>query len=263
MTTEDTERFGGLGRLYGREALRRLADAHVAVVGVGGVGSWTVEALARSGIGRLTLIDMDDVCITTTNRQLPALEGEIGRAKVDVLADRVRRIHPGCRVEAVAEFFLPSSAERLLDMISGPGANWIVDAVDRMSVKALMIAKARERGLSILTVGGAGGRRDPARVRLDDLGRSGGDALLRQVRRELRREYGWAPGEGNEYSVPAVFSPETPMFPWADGTVCAAPEPRSNLRMDCASGYGAACFVTGAFGFLAAAEVVRRIAAGE
>jgi len=258
--TIDAERFGGLGRLYGRDALERLARAHVAVIGVGGVGSWTAEALARSGVGRLTLIDMDDVCITNTNRQLPALDGEIGRPKVEVLAERVRRINPGCAVEAVGEFFLESTADRLLTPSCQP-YDWVVDAVDRMSIKSLIITKARARNISVLTVGGAGGRRDATQVRCGDLGSTGGDALLKQVRRELRRSYGWAVGAGRAFGVPAVYSAEPQMYPHSDGTVCATkPEAGENLRMDCTSGYGAACFVTGAFGFAAAGEVVRRIA---
>lgn len=255
----DAERFGGVGRLYGRDALERLARAHVAVIGVGGVGSWTVEALARSGVGRLTLIDLDDVCITNTNRQLPALEGQIGRPKVEVLADRVRLINPACVVDAVTEFFLESSADRLLAPACQP-FDWVVDAVDRAAIKTLIITKARAKGISVLTVGGAGGRRDATQVRCGDLGSTGGDALLKQVRRELRRTHGWANGAGNDYGVPAVYSAEPQMFPQSDGTVCAKPEAGENLRMDCASGYGAACFVTGVFGFAAAGEIVRQIA---
>ncbi len=254
----DPERFGGLGRLYGRTALEKLARAHVAVIGVGGVGSWTAEALARSGVGRLTLIDMDDVCITNTNRQLPALDGEIGRPKVEVLAERIRRINPGCTVDAVTEFFLESTADRLLAPCQP--FDWVVDAVDRMAIKSLLLAKAHERGIAVLTVGGAGGRRDPTQVRCGDLGATGGDALLRQVRRELRRTYGWTKGRGAAFGVSAVYSAEPQIFPQSDGTVCATKEIGENLRMDCASGYGAACFVTGAFGFAAAGEVVRRIA---
>lgn len=254
-----SERFGGLGRLYGRAALERLAHAHVAVIGVGGVGSWTVEALARSGVGRLTLIDLDDICITNTNRQLPALDGEIGRPKVEVLAERIRRINPGCAVEAIPEFFLESTADRLLSPACQP-YDWVVDAVDRMSIKSLIVAKARALHLGVLTVGGAGGRRDPTQVRCGDLGSSGGDALLRQVRRDLRKRHGWTTGRGEAFGVPAVYSAEPQMFPQSDGTVCATKQEGENLRMDCASGYGAACFVTGAFGFAAAGEVVRRLA---
>jgi len=257
----DVERFGGLGRLFGRAALERLARAHVAVVGVGGVGSWTVEALARSGVGRLTLIDMDDVCITNTNRQLPAWEGTLGCPKVEVLAQRVRLINPGCVVEPVGEFFLESSADRLLAP-EGQPFDWIVDAVDRAAIKMLLIHKARERGIDVLTVGGAGGRRDGTQVRCGDLGSTGGDVLLKQVRRGLRRSYGWPKGSELHFGVPAVYSSEPQVFPQSDGTVCAKPEAGENLRMDCASGYGASCFVTGAFGFAAAGEVVRRLTLG-
>ncbi len=255
MSGVDEERFGGIARLYGRGALERLAAAHVMVIGVGGVGSWVVEALARSGVGRLTLVDMDDVCITNVNRQLPALDGEIGRPKVAVLAERMRRIHPGCEVEAKPEFFLESTAARLL----APGCDWVVDAVDRMSIKALLIAQCVEAGRRVLTLGGAGGRRDPTQIRIGDLGRTGGDVLLRQVRKKLRRTHGWARGEGNLYGVPAVYSAEPQVFPQEDGSVCELADPSLPLRMDCASGYGAASFVTGAFGFAAAAEIVRQI----
>jgi tRNA A37 threonylcarbamoyladenosine dehydratase len=251
----DLDRFGGLARLYGRDALEKLARAHVCVVGVGGVGSWIVEALARSGIGHLTLIDMDDVCITNTNRQVPALEGEYGRPKIDVLAERVQRIHSACEVSRHHAFFTEGTAAGLIH----PGYSFVVDAVDRMTPKALIIAQARELGIETLTIGGAGGRRDATRVRVGDLGATSGDMLLRLVRKKLRRSHGWAPGKGHTMGVAAVYSSEPQVFPWSNGEVCDTAEPGSNLHMDCASGFGAACFVTGAFGFAAAGEIVRRI----
>ena len=251
----DRERFGGVERLYGRGALERLSRAHVAIIGVGGVGSWTVEALARSGIGALTLIDMDDVCVTNINRQLPALEVTIGQPKVQVLAERVAQINPACRVETVVEFFTPANAERLL---AAP-FDCVIDATDRMSIKALILAGCKERGLRAITVGGAGGRRDPSQVRCDDLGLASRDELLRQVRRKLRCDYGWQKGTHAIFGVSAIFSLEPQVFPWSNGGVCAQPEPGSNLRMDCAGGFGAAAFVTGTYGFVAAAETVRQI----
>ena len=263
-TTEaDTERyadrFGGIGRLYGTNGLARLRAAHVCVVGVGGVGSWTVEALARSGVGEITLIDLDDVCITNVNRQLPALDGQIGRAKVDVLAERVRAINPGCRVHAVQEFFTPSSAERLL----ATRFDFVVDAIDKLWNKCLLIASCHERRLPILTVGGAGGKRDGTRVRVSDLALSEQDELLRQVRRILRRDHGFPKADRSELGIPCVYSPEKPHFPWSDGSACATPEPGSDLTLDCASGFGTGTFVTGVFGFVAAGEVVRQIATGD
>jgi tRNA A37 threonylcarbamoyladenosine dehydratase len=250
-------RFSSLGRLLGVPAIARLARAHVAIVGVGGVGSWTVEALARSGVGALTLIDMDDVCVTNVNRQLPALTATVGRPKISVLAERVAQINPDCAVREVCEFLTESNARRLLDH----GFDFVIDATDRMSVKAAILGTARELGAPVLTVGSAGGRVDATQVRCVDLGQAGGDELIRQVRRKLRREYGWSRGEGQTYDVPTIVTTEPPQFPWSDGRVCAEPEPGSNLRMDCATGFGAACFVTGTFGFLAAGEVVRRLAA--
>jgi len=251
----DLDRFGGLARLYGRDALEKLARAHVCVVGVGGVGSWIVEALARSGIGQLTLIDLDDVCITNTNRQVPALEGEYGRPKIDVLTERVLRIHPGCHVTRQHSFFTDATADDLIH----PGYSFVVDAVDRMTPKALIIARARGLGIETLTIGGAGGRRDSTRIRVGDLGATSGDMLLRLVRKKLRRAHGWTPGKGHTMGVAAVYSSEPQVFPWSNGEVCDMAEPGSNLHMDCASGFGAACFVTGAFGFAAAGEIVRRI----
>ncbi|MBX7208081.1 MAG: tRNA threonylcarbamoyladenosine dehydratase [Verrucomicrobiaceae bacterium] len=255
-------RFGGIGRLYGTAALPKLAAAHVCVIGVGGVGSWVVEALARTGIGALTLVDLDDVCITNTNRQLPALTGTAGRPKVEVLAERVRGINPECEVIAAAEFLTETSASRLL----APQFDFVVDAVDRMSVKALIIGTCHARNMPVITVGSAGGRRDPTLIRATDLGHAGRDPLLKQTRRKLRRDFGFPrspDGDALPMGVPCVFSTETPVFPQADGSCALEPEPGSDesLRLDCAGGFGAATFVTGAFAFVAAAEVVKRLAA--
>ncbi len=253
---EVAQRFGGMARLYGHAGLERLLRAHVCVVGVGGVGSWTVEALARSGVGSITMIDLDEVCITNINRQLPALEGTVGRPKVEVLAERIAAIHPGCVVRAEQEFFTEATAARFL----AEPYTWVIDAIDVPKNKCLLIASCRERGVPVLTVGGAGGRRDATAVRVEDLAHSGHDALLRVVRRELRQDYGFPKEQATAFGVPCVYSQEAPFFPWADGSVCDRKEEGSPLMIDCASGFGAATFVTGAFGFAAAGEVVRRIA---
>jgi len=257
ISSDHDARFGGLGRLLGREALARLRGAHVGVVGVGGVGSWTAEALARGGVGAITLIDLDEVCVSNVNRQLHALDGEIGRPKVVVLAERIRLINPECRVEAVQEFFVAGNAERLL----APAVPFtvVVDAIDSVAHKARLLAACVARGLPVVTTGGAGGKRDGTRLRLGDLGESGGDDLLRQVRKTLRKEHGFPGGEGHRYGVRAVWSTEAPVYPWADGTCAAVPEPGSSTRLDCAAGLGAAVWVTAAFGFAAAQEAVRLV----
>ena len=177
MSDDYEQRFGGVARLFGREGFTRLGTAHVAVIGVGGVGSWAVEGLARSGVGAITMIDLDDVCVTNVNRQLPALDGTIGRPKVAVLAERVRLINPSCRVEAVTEFFTDETATRLM----APRFDVVIDAVDLMSHKARIIAAARDAGAKCVTVGSAGGRRDPGRIQTGDLGEAENDELIRQV----------------------------------------------------------------------------------
>lgn len=249
------DRFGGIGRLFGHEGLGKLRHAHVCVIGVGGVGSWTVEALVRSGVGALTLIDLDDICITNINRQLPALDGTVGRPKIAVLAERMKLIHPDCRIQGVAEFVNADNVARLL---AGP-FDCVIDGVDRTSIKTAIIAHCFGAGLPVVTVGGAGGRRDPTAVRAGDLAGSVGDLLLRGVRKRLRRDHGFPKGEFESFGVSSVYSAEPQVFPWADGTCRARAEDLTTLRLDCASGFGAAGFVTGAFGFAAAGEAVRVI----
>jgi tRNA A37 threonylcarbamoyladenosine dehydratase len=256
LTEAYQQRFGGLARLFGEAALPRLGRAHVAVVGVGGVGSWTVEALARSGVGAITMIDLDDVCITNVNRQLPALEGQIGRPKIAVLAERVLAINPECQVNSVAEFFTASTANELL----GERYDFVVDAIDRISLKALLISECCQREIPVLTVGGAGGKRNASDVRVADLAESVQDDLLRFVRKKLRRDHGFSRVVTEPFGVRCVFSSERPHYPWPDGTVRLEQPPECNLQLDCASGFGTASFVTGAFGLAAAGEVVRLIA---
>jgi tRNA A37 threonylcarbamoyladenosine dehydratase len=255
MTDSFEDRFGGIGRLYGASGLARLRRARVCVVGIGGVGSWAVEALARSGLGALTLIDLDDVCVSNTNRQLHALDGTVGLPKVEVMAARARLIQPECEVTPIARFLTPSTVDELL----APPFDYVVDAIDDLHNKCLLLASCRARGLRVVTVGGAGGRRDPTAIQVDDLTRSGQDGLLRRTRKRLRQEHAF-PDDG-PWGIPCVFSREAAVFPSPDGEVCAAPARGESLRMDCASGFGAATFVTGAFGFAAAAVVVGALAA--
>lgn len=245
-------RFGGIGRLYGAAGLEKIRGMHACVVGVGGVGSWSVEALARTGVGRLTLIDLDDVCLSNVNRQLPAMDGEVGKLKVDVLAERCLRIHPDCQIHAEATFFTDSTAERLL---SG-GYDVVIDAIDAVSNKCRLIAECRQRGIPLVTVGGAGGRKDPTAVKVEDLSRTIGDPLLAKVRKQLRRDHDFPRERRWKFKVPCVYSDEPPVFPWGDGSVCATKEEGSSLRLNCDQGFGTASFVTGTMGFTAASVAV-------
>jgi tRNA A37 threonylcarbamoyladenosine dehydratase len=249
MHMNDLElRFGGLRRLYGAEGLQRLLQAGVCVVGLGGVGSWAAEALARSAVGRITLVDLDDVCVSNVNRQVHALDGAIGRPKVEVMAERIRAIHPACEVRAVPEFFTAATAEKILEI----RFDWVLDAIDQVANKCLLIARCRERNIPVVSAGGAGGRRNPAAIQVADLAQTTHDALLQRVRKKLRDDHGFSRDPKKPFGVPCVFSTEAPAAP-AEG--CAG-------RLDCDEGYGAASFVTGAFGLAAAGWIVCKIAAG-
>lgn len=247
------QRFGGIARLVGAAGLARLRAAHVCVVGIGGVGAWTVEALARSGVGALTLIDLDEICVTNINRQIHALDGTIGRAKVEVMAERVRQINPECRVTAAGEFFTEANAERLL----APRFDGVVDAIDAVANKCRLLALCRARNLPVIACGAAGGRLDATAVRVADLADVTHDRLLAEVRKRLRKEHGF-PAIGKKLDVACVFSPEPPVA--AEPPECATPG--ETPRLNCEWGYGSATFVTGTFGFAAAGWVIRKIAAG-
>jgi len=247
-------KFSGLERLYGRTSLELLSGAHVCLVGVGGVGSWTAEALVRSGIGRITLIDLDEVCLSNTNRQIHALDLNIGRPKVEVLAERMRMINPACQVVPIVDYFTESTESQMLDQ----AFTCVIDAIDSFHNKVRLILGCLKRQVPIITVGGAGGRRDPSKVSGDDLLLSTGDGLLRRVRKALRQH---VPDFRNElpFGIPCVYSRERPVYPTPDGGVCLKPPAASSYRRDCESGYGTASFVTGAFGFMAASMAVNQI----
>ena len=258
-------RFGGIARLYGTAALSRFRAAHVMVVGIGGVGSWVVEALARSGIGRLTLVDLDEVCVSNINRQLHALDYTVGRSKVEVMVERVRAISPEARVEGHVEFFTADTASRLLgletDSISENRPDFVVDAIDAMSNKVRLIALCQGAGIPLVVCGGAGGRRDPTAVRVADLATVTHDRLLSEVRKRLRREHGFS-RTSKKLRIECVHSAEAPVFPDRDGQVCStrASDNELPLRLNCESGFGSATQVTGTFGFAAAARVLARLA---
>lgn len=252
-------RFGAIGRLYGTAGLARIRAARVCVIGLGGVGSWTVEALARSGIGALTLVDMDDVCLSNMNRQIHALDNTVGRSKAVVLAERVGLIAPECAVTLEEVFFTESTADRLLE----PSYDYIIDAIDGARQKCFLIAEARKRRLKLITCGGAGGCIDPSRVRICDLARTINDPLLLQVRKRLRQDYGFPKFKRQKFKIDCVYSDELPVFPMPDGSVSFERESGEDYRLNCDGGFGSAAYLTGTVGFFLAAEVVKRVAFAE
>ena len=250
------ERFQGIDRLYGRDSVLRLSRSHVCVIGIGGVGSWAVEALARSGVGTLTLIDADEVCLSNTNRQLPAMDGGYGQPKVRLMAERVRAINPHAQVHALERFLTPSSLDELL----GRGYDLVLDACDAFRVKLETVAWCRRRKLPLVVVGSAGGRVDPTQVRVRDLTRTEHDAMLSLVRKKLRQDFGFPRNPDRYFGVPAVYSLENVRYPQSDGSVCGTrPRGEQGFRLDCGGGLGAATHITGAFAFAAVGRVLERL----
>ncbi len=249
------ERFAGIDRLYGIGTVARLSACRVAVVGMGGVGSWAVEALARSGVGHLSLIDADDLCLSNTNRQLPALDGHYGRAKVEVMAERCRAINPEIGLEVVQSFLTPSNLDQLLDR----DYDLVLDACDSFRSKVELIAWCRRRKRPVIAVGSAGGRTDPTLVRVRDLSRTEHDAMLALIRKKLRGEFNFPKNPDRYFGVSAIYSLENVKYPQADGTVCGL-RPKLDadaaLKLDCGAGLGAATHITGAFAFAAVGKAL-------
>jgi tRNA A37 threonylcarbamoyladenosine dehydratase len=252
MTDPDRERrFGGIARLYGAGSLERLASAHVCVIGIGGVGSWAAEALARSGVGRLTLIDLDHVAESNINRQVQALTETLGQAKVVAMQERIAAINPTCRVAVIEEFVTPETAAGLL-----PACDAVIDAIDQVRAKAALIAHCRRAGVFLVTTGGAGGRANPTLIRVDDLSRTIQDPLASKVRATLRREYGFPREAKKKFGVDCVYSLEPVARPVTYDTA------EHGLHGLSCAGYGSSACVTAAFGLAAAARVLDGILTG-
>lgn len=241
-------RFGGLERLYGVEGAARIRSAHVAVVGVGGVGSWTAEALARSGVGTLTLIDLDNVAESNINRQIHALTGTVGKAKVDAMRERIAQINPACVVHCVEDFVEPENWPQILPH----GVDAVIDACDQVKAKLAMAQWARRNKRLFISVGAAGGKRLAHKVEVDDLSQTTHDPLLAQLRYRLRKQFN-APKDGKKMGVTTVFSRETVAQPDASCQLQG-----SDGSLNC-SGYGSVVAVTATFGQCAAGWVLDQI----
>lgn len=249
-------RFAGTRRLYGDALTAYFRQAHVVVVGIGGVGSWVAEALARSAIGEITLIDLDDICISNVNRQIHATDQTIGQMKVEVMADRIRAINPYCQVHQRAAFIQASNlAELIPDHV-----DYVVDAIDNVRDKAALIAWCKRRKIPIITLGGAGGQIDPTQISIADLTRTSQDPLAAKLRSVLRRHHGFS--KTDKFGIDCVYSTEQLRYPQADGSVChRKPETDGPSRLDCAGGFGAATCVTATFGFVAVSRVLKKMEA--
>jgi len=256
-------RFDRMGRLVGDNAMAKLLSSHVMVIGVGGVGSWAAESLARSGVGKITLVDFDEVCITNANRQLHAIQGMVGKKKAEVMGERLRKINPQMKVEVIPAFYNAENSE----MILSHQADFVIDAIDNLTAKAHLLDTCIQRGIRVITSTGAAARLDPAQIKMSDLADTFGDPMAQQLRKILRQKYDW-PAKG-PFGVQAVFSDEEPIQPIelhydnGEGFKCVCPQNQNNLH-SCDHRnviWGTASFVTGAFGLHIASWVVRQVLA--
>ncbi len=255
-------RFDRLGRLVGDAGMERLFSARVLVVGVGGVGSHVAVALARSGVGRIGLVDFDVICATNATRQVQSREGTAGQSKVQVLAEYLRSIHPQVAVEPIPRFYDADCADELLGPPDAPTVDFVVDAIDNLTTKCHLLATCHGRGIPVVCATGASGRIDPTAIRTDDLADTRLDPLAAMVRKLLRKVHGF-PKDG-PWGIPAVYSlepirePISPTYDGGRGFRCMCPGPREHHTCDKRRViYGTAGFVTGAFGLACASVVVR------
>lgn len=257
-------RFDRMGRLVGDEGMERLFRSHVMVIGLGGVGSWTAESLARSGVGHLTLVDFDEICITNANRQLHALQGLVGKKKATVMAERLRKVNPQAQVKDLPLFYNQENSSQIF----AERPDFVVDAIDNLTAKAFLLAYCRREGIPVVSSTGAAARMDSTQVRLADLSETHTDPLAHQMRKILRTKHDF-PREG-AFGIPCVFSTEVPMEPvelkydLGQGFKCVCPQGQNNLH-SCDQRnliYGTASFVTGAFGLAMASHVVKEIVKG-
>lgn len=254
-------RFDRMGRLVGDEKMEKLFNTHAMVIGIGGVGSWAAESLARSGVGQITVVDFDEICITNANRQIHALQGLVGKKKAEVMADRLRKINPQAKVEAMSMFYNEENSAEIFSR----KPDYIVDAIDNLTAKCHLLATCRKNGQKIITSGGSAAKLDPLKIKLVDLAETDVDPLSHQVRKILRSRHDFP--EGKFFGIPCVYSDEPPMAPielhydLGQGFKCVCPQGQNNLH-SCEHRnviYGTASFVTGAFGLTMASWVVREV----
>ncbi len=249
------QRFGGTQRLYGVEAVELFQAANICVIGIGGVGSWAAEALARTAVGTITLVDLDDICITNTNRQIHAMEGTVGQSKVAVMAQRIKSINPDCTVVEIEDFITRDNIPEHI----GSQFNYVIDCIDSVKEKAALIAYCKRHKIPVITVGGAGGQTDPTQIDIADLSKTNHDPLAAKVRSFLRRHYRFSKS-GRRFAVDCVYSTEQLVYPQADGSVCQQKTVTDgNTRLDCSGGFGASTCVTATFGFVAVSRVLQKM----
>jgi len=250
------QRFGGIERLYGRQEVEWIRSMRVGVIGMGGVGSWAVEALARSGVGGLLLIDFDEIAASNVNRQIHAVSSTIGQKKTLALQQRVGEINAQCRVDVVDDFI---TERNLFDCLpADAGVDYVIDAIDSIKFKAALIYYCKRNKIPIIMTGAAGGLTDPTQIMIKDLTRTYNDPLAAKVRSQLRTRHGYTRNPKRYFGVECVFSAQQQVYPRADGSIGHQKPGIHGVHLDCSMGYGSASFVTGTMGFVAVARVIEK-----
>ncbi len=258
-TENNDDAFAGIKRLYGNQAYALIQNMHVCVVGIGGVGSWVVEALARSAVGRITLIDYDTIASSNINRQIHTLANTLEQKKCVAMQERVKQINPACEVNVIDDFITLDNMSDYLSGTSTPrGYDYVVDAIDSIKFKAGLIYYCKRNKIPVITTGGAGGLTDPTAIKVVDLSKTYNDALAAKVRATLREQYNFTRNPKRSFRVDCVFSGQQQLYPKEDGTVSHQKPGIHGVSLDCRFGYGAASFVTGSFGFIAAAHIIKK-----
>jgi tRNA A37 threonylcarbamoyladenosine dehydratase len=250
------QRFGGIERLYGAQATHTLLQSHILVIGIGGVGSWTAEALARSGLGAISLMDLDDICVTNTNRQIHADKDSIGKSKTAVMAARLQVINPEINIYCIDDFL---DSENIAQYITGQ-YSLIIDAIDNTAAKTTLIAHCKRHKLKLICIGSAGGKKDPTKITYGDLSKTVNDPLFAKIRNNLRRHYRFSRNPKRSFGIEAIYSTEQMTYPDKQGGICQSKVfLDGGEKLDCSGGYGAATMVTASFGFIAAARAIEKL----
>lgn len=255
MSTGDLA-FSAVRRAYGDQGFSRLQQAHICVAGIGGVGSWVAEALARSGVGTITMIDHDDIATSNINRQVHADSLTVDLSKVEVMAKRIAAINPDCVCHAIDDMLVTKNIDTYIE----PKFDFVIDAIDTITFKVALIVHCKRNKTPVITIGGAGGRTDPSKVSIIDLNKTWNDSLASSVRKRLRQKHGWSRNPARRYGVECVFSSQQPMYPQSDGTVAQKKPGIAGTTLDCDTGYGSLVGVTAVFGFVAASRVMNKLA---
>ena len=249
------ERFSANARVLGQKAQIRLESKHVAIIGIGGVGSWSAEALARNGIGQLTLIDHDDITESNINRQIHALSSTLSMPKVDVMQQRIAEINPACECHAVDDMLVSKNMSKHINH----DFDFVIDAIDSVKFKADLIYYCKRNKIPIVTTGGAGGLTDPTKITISDLTLTTNDPLAAKVRHDLRRRYNWTRTKGRRFGIKCIYSTQQPVYPTDNGGVSQSRPKAGGVTLDCETGYGSTATVTASFGMAAAAYATNRL----